>query len=148
MNDAIQICEYDPRYQDVAAELINAGLGDRFGLVDPSMNPDLYDIAKSYAEGAFLLALDRGLLVGTGSLMPEGLNVGRIARMHTAIEYRRLGIATQILSELERRARMWGFEQIVLETNVEWADAIGFYVKNGYTESSRDEFVLRFHRIL
>ncbi len=84
MIEAIQICDFEPRYQDAAAGLINEGLGDRFGIADPSMNPDLYDIAESYESGEFLLALDDTRLVGTGALMPQDPNTGQIARMHTA----------------------------------------------------------------
>ena len=130
-----RIRSFDPIYQDAAATLINEGLAQRFGgVADPTMNPDLYDIAKSYESGEFVLALHEGQLVGTGALSPEGGNVGRIARMHTTQTFRRLGVATQILQELEKRARLRGFSRLVLETNGSWADAISFYTKHGYEE--------------
>lgn len=148
MIEAIQICDFEPRYQDAAAGLINEGLGDRFGIADPSMNPDLYDIAESYESGEFLLALDDARLVGTGALMPQDPNTGQIARMHTARGYRRLGVGTEILGELERRARVRQLTRIILETNMEWEDAINFYLRNGYIESSRGKFVVRFQKAL
>ena len=67
----ITICEFERRYQDAAAELINSGLGEHFGVVDATMNPDLYDIEKNYDGGEFLLALDGDRLIGTGSLVRE-----------------------------------------------------------------------------
>ena len=35
----ITICEFERRYQDAAADLINSGLGEHFGVVDATMNP-------------------------------------------------------------------------------------------------------------
>ena len=138
MIDAIQICSFDSRYQDAAAKLINEGLGERFGgVADPTLNPDLYDIAKTYKSGEFVLALHRDQLVGTGALVPEGRKTGRIARMHTMNTYRRLGVGTRILQELERRAQLRGLSRLVLETNASWDDAISFYLKHGYVELGR-----------
>ena len=42
MATPIRILDFDPAYQGAAARLVNAGLGEHFGFVDESMNPDLY----------------------------------------------------------------------------------------------------------
>ncbi len=144
MESKIQIRDFDYQYQDAAAELVNVGLGEHFGFIDVSMNPDLYDIETNYQEGDFILALDGGRLVGTGSLMPESQSVGRISRMHISSEYRRHGIATRILEVLEQRASGRGLNSLVLETNLDWDDAIAFYSKNGYAELGRNTVGIRF----
>jgi len=144
----IRITEFQPAYQRSAAELVNTGLGDHFGYVDESMNPDLFDIASRYRKGDFLLALDGEFLVGTGSLMPVNTEVGQIARMHTALEYRRRGIATRLLRALEQRATARGFRSVTLETNVDWLDAIAFYSRNQYVELGRNEFGIHFQKSL
>ena len=142
--DAIKICSFDPRYQDAAAKLINEGLGERFGgIANPTLNPDLYDIAKSYASGEFVVALHRDQLVGTGALLPEYGGVRRIARMHTMATYRRQGVGTRILRELEQRAQLRGLIRLVLETNASWEDAIRFYHAEamiGCQESAREDY--------
>ena len=127
-----RISHFDASHQQAAAALINAGLGDRFGFVDPSMNPDLYDIGASFAAGVFLVALDGETVVATGALMPMDEATGQIARMHTKAGYRRRGIASAILAALEEHAVDLAIERLILETNVDWADAIGFYARHGY----------------
>ncbi|MEM8766653.1 MAG: GNAT family N-acetyltransferase [Pseudomonadota bacterium] len=132
MTTTIQIVSFQKRHQQATADLINAGLGERFGFVDTTMNPDLYDIAASFAGGVFLVALDGETLVATGSLMPVDDTTGQISRMHTKAGYRRQGIASKVLSALEARAAELALQRLVLETNVEWADAIRFYAGHGY----------------
>ena len=153
MIDAIQICSFDPRYQDAAATLINESLGERFGgVADPTLNRDLYDIAQTYKSGEFVLALHHHRLVGTGALVAEGTKTGRIARMHTLSTYRRLGVGTRVLQELERQAQLRGLSRLVLETNASWNDAISFYLRHGYVELGRRregaETAVNFHKTM
>ncbi len=148
MLDTIQIVDFDSRHQNDAARLINTGLGEHFGFVDESMNPDLYDIGSSYRKGDFLVALDGEQVVATGALVPIKPKMGRIARMHTASEYRRCGIATQILNALEQRATTRGFRSLVRETNLDWMNAIAFYMRNGYAELGRNDVGIRFGKSL
>ena len=146
MTDQIRIVDFDAAHQDAAAGLINTGLGERFGHIDESMNPDLFDIQSTYGDGVFLLAFDGELLVGTGSLMPVDEQVGQIARMHTAAGYRRRGIASRVLNALEQRARTRGFKFLVLETNIDWPDASAFYQRHGYRETHRDQVEVHYRK--
>jgi len=143
-----EIIEFRSEYQGAAADLVNLGLGEHFGHVDKKMNPDLFDIGLSYVEGVFLLALSGNQVVGTGSLMPLGDGVGQIARMHTASKYRRQGLASRLLRKLEKQAEARDFHTVVLETNIDWFDAITFYLRNGYSEMARNEFGIRFQKSL
>ncbi len=148
MQDEIRIIEFDPNYQDDVANLINTGLGDRFGFIDESMNPDLFDIKSSYSDGVFLIALDGEQLVATGALLPITAAVGQIVRMHTHSEFRRFGIATRVLNALEDYANQQDVESLYLETNLDWGDAISFYQRNGFVESGRNEVGIRFRKTL
>lgn len=148
MTNSIRIVDFDPAYQTQAAELINTGLGEHFGFVDESMNPDLFDIETYYGEGDFLLALDGDRVAGTGSLMPVNGEVGRIARMHTAASYRRSGVASRVLGTLEARALARGFTSVVLETNLGWDDANAFYSRHGYLEATRNEVEIHYLKSL
>ena len=148
MSDSIRIIEFNAVHQDAAAKLINTGLGERFGYVDESMNPDLFDIKSSYRKGDFLLAFDGDLLVGTGSLMPINEEVGQIARMHTAAEYRRRGVASRLLGALEKLAAVRGMRSLILETNLDWNDASAFYLSHGYSESERNLIEIHYRKII
>lgn len=52
--------------------------------------------------------------------------------MYVSPESRGKGVATKILSELERWAAEQGFVKCILETGKKQAEAIGLYQKNGY----------------
>ena len=148
MQETVRIADFESRYQAEVARLINTSLGARFGFVDESMNPDLYDIGSSYRDGEFLLALDGEQVVATGALVPVDAETAQIARMHTASDHRRRGIATRILAALEQRATARGVRRLILETNLDWADAIAFYQRRGYTETFRNDLGIRFRKAL
>ena len=75
--------------QEEARDLILAGLGEHFGWIDESANPDVDDIEMSFAEGLFLCAFHKGELVGTGAFIPETDEAARIVRMSTKQSFRR-----------------------------------------------------------
>ncbi len=132
MNNNLKIRTFQPSDQQTAQQLILAGLAEHWGTLDPTLNPDLDDIAASYAAGTFLVAHIDGELVGTGAIVPENGN-GRIVRMSVAEEKRRQGIATVILNHLIQIAQENQYRQIVLETTSTWQDAISFYQRHGFT---------------
>lgn len=127
--------------QDAAHRLIQAGLGEHFGWIDKSLNPDLNDIAASYTarNHVFFVAELDGKLVGTGALLAESPETGRIARVSVAPSYRRQGIGSALVKQLIDAARCKGIKQIRVETNVGWEDAIGLYRDCGFHEYGRDE---------
>ena len=125
---------FRPEDQPAACELILQGLSEHWGALDQSLNPDLADIAATYGQAIFLVAVVGPELVGTGALIPEREGVGRIVRMSVAQTWRRQGVGRQILAELLRRAAPAGYRQIVLETTATWAEAIAFYRNNGFRE--------------
>ena len=121
-----------PQDQDAAKSLILAGLVEHWGWLDTTANPDLDDIASTYAFGTFLVAWQEEEAVGTGALLPETEGVGRIVRMSVATYKRRLGIGSLILERLVEQARSNGYHQLVLETTSTWDEAIRFYEAHGF----------------
>ena len=109
----IRIRPFRPEDQDAAQKLIVTGLAEHFGFLDPHANPDLDDIASTYAHRTFLLAWQGNELAGTGALIHEEEGVGRIVRMSVASHLRRRGIGTLILKHLCEQARAAGYHQIV-----------------------------------
>ncbi|WP_374017133.1 GNAT family N-acetyltransferase [Paenibacillus thiaminolyticus] len=72
--------------------------------------------------------------IGTGALVEEAEDTGRIVCMSVSKPYRRHGYARMILFELERKAVEQGMRRLVLETNKEWQSAIQFYEANGFEQ--------------
>jgi ribosomal protein S18 acetylase RimI-like enzyme len=137
------IRDFQPADQTAARQLILTGLAGHWGVLDPTLNPDLNDIATSYANGVFLVAYRvetlhatslqaTFLLVGTGALIPEGTNRGRIVRMSVDPSLRRKGIGRRLLDALVERGRKLSYREILLETTATWQDAVSFYQQYGF----------------
>ena len=131
-HDEITIRPFRSEDQAAAQALILAGLEEHWGYLDPTKNPDLDDIASTYAHATFLVAWQGDVLIGTGALIRDGDGVARIVRMSVAKRARRRGIGTLILCHLCEQARALGYRQIVLETTSTWKGAVAFYERNGF----------------
>jgi GNAT superfamily N-acetyltransferase len=126
--------------QDAARRLILAGLGEHFGHIDESLNPDLTDIQATYiAPGhRFVVAWIGEERVGTGALRiaaPEG----ELVRISVSPDYRRRGIGQAIVAHLIDWARQQGLARLLVETNNDWYDAINLYQRFGFIEYNSDE---------
>ena len=132
---------FEPGDQKAARELILDGLDGHFGWIAESRNPDIDDIAASYlASGhVFIVARIGACLVGTGALISEGRETGRIVRVSVAREQRRRGMGRALVEHLVETARHRGMTRIVVGTMKEWDDAIGLYRRCGFREYDRDE---------
>ena len=135
------IRRFEPADQAGARRLIQAGLAEHFGFADEDANPDLNDIAASYpAQGhLFLIAESGGDLIGTAALITAGVEAGRIVRVSVARDHRRQGVARALMARLAQHARALGLVRLWVETNDDWADAIGLYVALGFREHARGD---------
>jgi len=122
-----------PGDQAACKALVLAGLQEHWGTLDPSLNPDLNDIAASFAAGLFLTAWLGDRLAGTGGYLPTGADAIQISRMSVDRSLRCQGIGRQILAELLQHARSAGYRRAILETTATWQDVITFYQRNGFT---------------
>ena len=118
--------------QVMVRRLVLEGLGEHFGFIDETMNPDIDDIAASFAQGVFLVALDGDEIVGTGGLLPVDASRARIVRMSTRASHRRRGVGRAVLSSLLEQARSLGYGSVVLATDAAWIDVIAFYDALGF----------------
>lgn len=130
----VQIRPFQPQDQAATKQLILAGLTEHWGTLNPDLNPDLNDIAATYAGQTFLVAVLNGQIVGCGALIVEDgeKGYGRIVRMSVQKSLRRHKIGQQILHRLELAAQQRQINKIVLETTQTWANAIAFYQAAGY----------------
>jgi GNAT superfamily N-acetyltransferase len=70
--------------------------------------------------------------VGCGAIKPLEEKVMEVKRMFVPLEWRGRGIASRILSELERWASELGANNCCLETGIRQPEAITLYTKSGY----------------
>lgn len=141
MADRFHIRPYEPRDQVPVQNLIQDGLAEHFLNFDPALNPDLCNIEASYLQqgSLFLVVESNEELVGTGALIPESEETGRIVRVSVARSYRRKGIGRLITERLIQAAPRYHYKQVVVETNDDWYDAIRLYKSCGFIEYDRRE---------
>jgi len=122
------------RHGDGAAvrSLVLAGLAEHWGSVDPSLNPDLDDLASAYPGSRTLVAVDPdGTIVGTGTLVPRGDGVAEVVRMSVTTRLRGTGVGRLVLDALTAVALARGVERMVLETTASWTATVAFYERCG-----------------
>lgn len=137
----ILIRPFTPADQAAARQLILNGLGSHWGWIDETLNPDLDDIYAHYVAAGhlFVVAVNGGEIVGTGALVRESKGVSRMVRISVSAAQQRQGIGRQLVAHLVQQAWTRGDQRIVVETNLDWWDAIGLYQNFGFTEYDRDD---------
>lgn len=127
--------------QAAVRRLVLAGLAEHWGVPpDPSFNPDLDDIAASYAHGTTLVAVTaEGTIVGTGTIVPREPGTAEIVRMSVSTDRRGSGIGRRIVDALidvaHRGWEGWDgqpIDTVVLETTSTWHGTIAFYERCGF----------------
>jgi GNAT superfamily N-acetyltransferase len=129
--DEIRIERFYPDMQGAFRTLVLDGMAERWGAVDDSLNTDLDDIDTHYDRDCVLMALDGSTVIGTGILLVRATE-GEIVRMSVHRDYRRRGIATQVLAELVNLATSYPVKRIVVETNARWIEARNLYEAFGF----------------
>ena len=80
-----------------------------------------------------VVAYENGKPIGCGAIKEYTPKAVEIKRMYTSPDSRGKGIASQLLSELEKWAAELSYEKCILETGKRQLEAIALYKKNGYT---------------
>ncbi|MBK9051502.1 MAG: GNAT family N-acetyltransferase [Chloroflexi bacterium] len=143
----LKIRPFTPADQSAARQLILAGLGQHFGWIDESRNPDLDDLQRHYLDQGhlFVVAEKQGVIVGTGALKGETPGVSRMVRISVSLAHQRQGIGRQLVTHLMQQAWARGDQRIVVETNLDWWDAIGLYHSLGFSQYDQDEESVHLH---
>jgi GNAT superfamily N-acetyltransferase len=139
MESELRIRSFEADDQEQARRLILEGLGEHFGSIDETLNPDLDDILHNYlgAGHIFVVACIGRELVGTGALILHGEGISELVRISTCKAYRRQSIGQAIVTYLVNVARQRGDRRIIVKTNVSWHDAIRLYQHLGFVEYGR-----------
>lgn len=80
-----------------------------------------------------ILAYEDEIPMGCGAIKEYDTKTMEIKRMYVSPESRKKGIATKILTELEKWTYELSYGKCILETGKMQPEAIGLYKKNGYT---------------
>ncbi|MFW2380974.1 MAG: GNAT family N-acetyltransferase [Acidimicrobiales bacterium] len=135
--------ELDETNQAEVRSLILDGLGEHWGSINPSLNPDLDDMVATYGAGSTVVVRgSNGDLLGTGTIVMGERHVAEIVRMSVAQHARRHGIGRLIVERLLDTARSLGAVAVVLETTSAWEEVVRFYVSCGFevTHTTESEF--------
>jgi len=81
-----------------------------------------------------VLAYENKIPLGCGAIKEYDTNTMEVKRMYTSPESRKKGIATKILTELEKWVFELSYGRCILETGKRQPEAIGLYKKSGYTQ--------------
>jgi GNAT superfamily N-acetyltransferase len=114
---------------------VQAEYVERYGSPDESpVDPSVFDLP----EGLFLVGYDGRAPIATGAWRRSpvrllgGASGVEVKRMFVVPERRGLGLARQVLAELERTALEAGHDLVVLETGLRQPEAIALYTSAGY----------------
>ena len=79
-----------------------------------------------------VLCMDQDKAVACGAFKARTAQQVEIKRMYVLPDYRRQGLAEQVLIELEKWGAALGYEEAVLETGKAQVEALSFYPKMKY----------------
>ncbi len=136
----IRIRPWTAADQAVARQLVLAGLGEHWGFIDDTRNPDVDDIETHYLrQGHLFVVAEVGTeLVGTGALVHVQADTVRMVRVSVHKGWRRLGIGRILVEHLVAAARQRGARRVVVETTRDWHEAISLYQSCGFTQYAED----------
>ena len=102
---------------------------------------DFDDIEGIYINngGDFVVGILDGVIVASGALKKITEKVVELKRMRVSIPLQHHGYGRKILSYLEARAKILGYETIELDTLEKQTEARRFYENNGYKEFKRED---------
>jgi GNAT superfamily N-acetyltransferase len=135
----VEIREFVQQDQEETKALILDGLRSHWGTLDPAFNRDLDDMSTSFVSGRTFVAVQHGVIVGTGTLLPHDKQTVRIVRMSVNESSQQTGIGRMLVAALVNTAREWGCTELVVETSSHWTGVVAFYRRCGFTETHEVE---------
>ena len=129
MVTVVRVNSSDPDFKKMV-KLLDLDLNQRYGVEQSK-----YDKFNSIESlDTVVIAKVDGEAVGCGCFKQYDKETVEIKRMFVKTEHRRLGIAAQLLIELESWSIERGFSRAVLETGEKLSEAIRLYTKHGYRQ--------------
>ena len=112
---------------------LDAHLSTRYS-PEQRFGPNLKPQQLAQGLGTFVVARIDGRAVGCGAIRLLDASTVEVKRMYVQPEQRGLGVAKAVLANLELAGRQLGARRAVLETGIYQDEAIGLYVRAGYSK--------------
>ena len=119
----------DPKFRALVRKLDQEYV-DRFG--ETALRYQPYNTLEKI-EAACLLLVD-GTPAACGAIQPLDGDTAELKRVYVLPEFRRRGLARQVVEQLELQALFQGFGRMVMEIGRDIPEAISLYRKMGYRE--------------
>ena len=132
---------------DEVKDLVLSVLNEQGFEFDPNKDLDLDDIDRYYLQsgGVFYVALVDGKIIGTSAVRRIDDERCEIKRIYVRKKYRGRGFGKDLfLKSLEFARR--NYSAVVLKTDVKLTDAIGLYLKNGFSVVKEEDGVVYFRK--
>ena len=117
------ICFYT-RTEEYYSSLVG-GLQNRKAFVPYNDSESITDVLIAYIDK---------VPVGCAGLRKHSKTEAELKRVWVEPEYRSQHIATEMISQIEEKARKQGFKTIVLQTREKMSNAVKLYCKQGYKQ--------------
>lgn len=144
----IKIEQYSEEYREKVIEFFLEVCVGEFGFEEWKEDIENMD-NHTYKDdgGNFWIAInDENDIIGTIGLRNKGNAVGELKSMYVNKQYRKQGIAQELLNTLINFANK--YEKLVLDTYKKFERAIRFYEKNGFTNIQTVGDKLIYERII
>ena len=123
------------RPDTVDAVLLISELEAQLEPLYPKTSRHGYSAEKLIEQGViFFVSRHDGILAGCGGIELFGTEYGEIKRMYVRPQFRRLGLARQMLDHLATYAQGQGVHLLRLETGIHQKEAIGLYERMGFRQ--------------
>ena len=132
---------------DEVKDLVLSVLNEQGFEYDPNKDLDLDDIDRYYLQsgGVFYVALVDGKIIGTSAVRRIDDERCEIKRIYVRKKFRGRGFGKDLfLKSLEFARR--NYSAVVLKTDVKLTDAIGLYLKNGFSVVKEEDGVVYFSK--
>ena len=100
--------------------------------INESLQNDLGNINEYFKSGFFLVAEHKNEIIGSLGAIPESNSELRLKRMSVKKEFRRQGIAKNLLERIEKWALKHNFKELILGTSEIQKDATRFWGNSGF----------------
>jgi len=111
------------------AVLMREELSDRlFQITGRTGKASFHEEEMKQSNAVFVVAYDGDIPCGCGAIRPRSSKVGEIKRIYS----KRSGLGQRIVSYLEEKGRILGYQKIVLSTAKVNVKAVDFYHRIGY----------------
>ena len=139
MGTDVVFADFAAADQAEVRDLVLQGLGDHWGTIEAWRNPDLDDIAASYATGRTIVGRDSEGVIATGTVIPRDMFTAQIVRMSVRGSARRTGVGRRVVEQLVDTARRWGIRALIVETGTAWTEVVAFYISCGFSITHTEE---------